>query len=470
MDTILWQPNFYALALMAAGILSVSGTAIASQRRGNPGAVWLAWLMAAITVWSFGYALELAIGDLRIQILMAKIEYFGITTTPVLWFFFALSYCGYNDILRRGRLHWLWLGSLSFLLLAWTNEMHGLIWTGFHQVHLNALKILVVTHGLAFWGLVAFSYILLLGGSVLFIRQAAKTRSPHRAQSLLILLAVALIWAGNVLYNSGLNPFPYLDLTSFAMTAAGLIAVFSLLRIGPLDLFPVVSEAVLDSMNDGILVLDEKDELLYANRTFRQYAGIPASLEDGMSFEKIFAHWPGFFETFHKAASANTEFMVAPEPTQVSYFALRIAPLPRRKNAAGGRVLIFEDISEHKQAEIQLAVQQLSRSAAHPPENLPPLAFTFRAKDGKIIEVNRTFILRLGYPREDIVGRTLLEAGVWNAEQRADFLRQVHQTGEVKGYSVRFARRDGEFLEVKLSAARLQVGEEAFIFCLASVP
>ncbi len=470
MDALLWQPNFYAIALIVAGMLSVSGAAVASQRRGNPGAIWLTLLMLSIAVWSFGYALELAIGDLRVQILMAKIEYLGITTSPVLWFFFALGYCGYTDMLRKGRLHWLWLGSLSFLLLAWTNEMHGLIWTGFYQVHHNALKILVVTHGLAFWGLVAFSYILLLAGSILFVRQAIRTRSPHRAQSFTILLAVAVIWIGNILYNTGLNPFPYLDLTSFAMTAAGLIAIFSLLRVGPLDLFPVVSETVLDSMNEGILVLDEKDELVYANRAFRQYAGIPATLEAGASFESIFKHWPGFFEAFQKAASANTEFMIAPNPAQVFYFALRIAPLPRRRNAAGGRIFIFEDISESKQAEIQQAARQLSHLNVPSQETPAPLTFTFRAKDGKIIEVNRTFILKLGYPREDIVGRTLLEAGIWSAEQRADFLRQMHRTGEVKDFPLRLTRSNGDSLEVRLTACRMQAGEETFVFCLAAVP
>lgn len=468
METIVWQPNFYSLALIAASILAISGAAVASQRRGNPGAIWLALLMGAIAIWSVGYALELAIANLYIQILMAKIEYIGITTASLLWFFFALSYAGYADLLKHNRIHLLWLLSFSFLLLAWTNELHGLIWTGFYQANHDGLQILVVTHGLAFWGLVAFSYLALLAGSILFLRQAVRARPAHRAQSLAILIAVILIWAGNVMYNTGLNPFPYLDLTSFAMTAAGLIAIFSLLRVGPLDLFPVVSKTVLESMNDGILVLNEQDRLLYANRVFRQYAGIPAKAEMGDSFKEIFEKWPGFYETFHDAVGASTEFMIAPDPAHVMYFDLRIVPLPGRKTAPLGRIFVFSDISESKQAEIQRAAQELSQPRSPTPEIPVPLAFTFRARDGKVVEVNRAFILKLGYARESVLGRTLLEAGLWNADQRADFLRQMRLSGKLQDYPLRLTHSDGRLVEVEVTASRIEVGGEPFIFCLAS--
>jgi PAS domain S-box-containing protein len=468
MDTLTWQPNFYSLALIFAGILSISGAAVASQRRGNPGALWLTLLMAAIAIWSFGYALEMAVADLHFQILMAKIEYIGITTTSLLWFFFALTYSGYAELLKNSRLQWLWFLSFAFLLLAWTNELHGLIWTGFYQANLNGLRILVVTHGLAFWGLVAFSYLALLTGSILFIRQAIRGRIAHRMQSLVILLAVLVIWAGNFMYNSGLNPFPYLDLTSFAMVAAGLIAIFGLLRVGPLDFFPVVSETVLESMNDGVLVIDEQDNLLYANRVFRQYAGIPTKAEAGTPFEKIFANWPGFYETFRDAAGASTEFMIAPDPAHVTYFDLRIAPLPGRKSAPSGRIFIFHDISEGKQAEIQRAAQELNPPRPAAPEVFVPLAFTFRARDGKIVEVNRSFILNLGYARENIIGRTLLEAGLWTAEQRADFLRRMHENGQIEGYPLRLIHSSGQPVEIALTASRIEAGDEPLIFCLAS--
>lgn len=464
METIVWQPNFYALALIVAGILAVSGAAVASQRRGNPAAIWLALLMGAIAIWCFGYAMELAIANLYIQILMAKIEYIGITTASLLWFFFALAYSGYADLLKNSRFHLVWSLSFSFLLLAWTNELHGLIWTGFHQANHNGLRILVVAHGLAFWGLVVFSYLALLAGSILFIRQAVRARPAHRAQSLAILIAIIVIWAGNFLYNAGLNPFPYLDLTPFAMTVAGLITIFSLLRVGPLDLFPVLSETVLESMNDGILVLDEQERLLYANRVFRQYPGLPAKVEIGTPFDKIFENWPGFCETFRNAAGANTEFMIAPDPAHVMYFDLQIASLPGRKMTPLGRIFVFSDISENKQAEIQQAAQELIPS----PESPVPLAFTFRARDGRIVEVNRTFILKLGYPREDVVGRTLLEAGLWNVDQRADFLRQIRFSGEIRDHPLRLMHNNGQPVDLEVTANRIELKGEPFIFCLAS--
>ena len=250
------QPNLYSVALLIFGMLALFGATVATQRHNNPGAGWLVGLMAAMGIWSLGYCFEILLDSLGQQVLMAKIEYFGITTVPLFWFLFAMEYTGRGPVVRARKLYLLGLVPVFTLIMVWTNELHGLIWSATTQIVHEGLNFLTVEHGGVYWVHAAYSYILILAGSILVLIQAIKTRKAQRNQAIAILVALAVAWLGNIIYHTPLNPFPYLDITSFTMTLTGLILIFSLLRVGPLDLFPVVSETVLEGMNDGVLVLD----------------------------------------------------------------------------------------------------------------------------------------------------------------------------------------------------------------------
>jgi len=56
----------------------------------------LSLLLAALSVWSFGYGLELALTNLAHMKLANLLQYIGIATSPPLYFYFAALYTG-ND-------------------------------------------------------------------------------------------------------------------------------------------------------------------------------------------------------------------------------------------------------------------------------------------------------------------------------------------------------------------------------------
>jgi PAS domain S-box-containing protein len=397
---------------------------------------------------------------------MSKLEYIGATTTATLWFFFALAYSGYGNVYRKNRLPLVLIVSAIFLLLAWTNELHGLIWTSFEQVDYNGMKILIVGHGFAYWALVAYSYTMTLAGSIIFVRQAIRSRRTYGAQSLAILLAVIITWSGSILYNTGLSPFPNLDLTPFSMAAAGLVCIASLLRIGPLDLFPVVSETVLESMSDGVLVLDGESNVIYANHVFRTLAGLSTDAPAGKSFDDIFKGWPGFVQTYRSVTDTRTNIEVPINEASPLYFDMRISTVQSRKKQSIGRIFVFHDVTERKQAELQLA-SEASRNIAQRQESTVPVVLVFRFKDGKVIEVNRSFILNLGYTREETIGRTLLELGIWKPEQRAIFMRQLVSSNQVENYPLELHRKDGKPQEYMLTASRVEIKKELYVTWLA---
>lgn len=83
----------------------------------------------------------------------------------------------------------------------------------------------------------------------------------------------------------------------------------------------------------------------------------------------------------------------------------------------------------------------------------PALMTIARAADGRLIEVNAAFVRESGYSREEALGRTTLELGIWvGREQRDAFLTELRARGSVRDYEAEFRSRAGEVRTVLLNA------------------
>jgi hypothetical protein len=70
----------------------------------------------------------------------------------------------------------------------------------------------------------------------------------------MIIVGALVPWAGNLLYL--LDAFPGFDFTPVAFAASGILFTLGIYRYRLFGLVPVAREMVVDSMDDGVLVLD----------------------------------------------------------------------------------------------------------------------------------------------------------------------------------------------------------------------
>ena len=276
--------------------------------------------------------------------LLSKLSYLGSMSAPGLYLLFALEFARSAPVARPATLALLWVVPAAGVVLAFTNEMHRLVWIPFTPGR-PGTHLLVYRHGPAYFVLVAYLYAVLAVGTVVLLRQALRGRVLHRRQALAILVGVPLPLLANVLYVTGTSPIPELDLAPAAFALTGLALAMGLYRLRLFDLIRVARDLVIDGMADGVLVLDEAGRVLDVNPAGRAFLEGTGSLTLGEMLPEPAAAW---LATVRSASSeVGTEAAVVASGRVVD---ARIAPLRGGRGRGAGQLLVLRAVTEARRA------------------------------------------------------------------------------------------------------------------------
>ncbi len=457
-----WQTNPYFIPLIIAGLISLTNALVVAQRRSVAGSLPLLGMLLALSGWSFAYAFELASGSQAWQVFWSKVEYLGIVCVPFLFLLFTLEYARHQKVFQRGIIYWVWLIPAITLALVWTNESHGLIWSKIGQKDGGGFYLLSLEHGLAFWIWTAFSYICLLLGSIILIRRAISSPPELKPQSYILVFGAAITLIGNIIYLSGLSPVPDLDLTPITFIISMIAYSVGLFRFGILDIMPIAGETVLESLDNVVIVIDDAGRIVFINQAFEYYTSTDSKTFFGKPVSTL-SFWPDLSKLVGSNAKTRGEVVMSIDGREPVYFDTRVSTV-RWKSQRVGRACILEDVSERRRAE--KSAFGVSDESSLSNDNIPVI-FVLRSQDEKIIEVNRSFILDLGYERKDVVGQSLLQLGVWDTYQRGDFLKVLRSEGFVKNLSLSLVNINRMKKDYLVSAYKMDISEDSYTVILA---
>jgi PAS domain S-box-containing protein len=411
-----WQ-HVYVFPLYAAAVVSFSIALFARRRRSAPGALTFALLMAAAAEWALAYALSLVSVIRELQVFWVKVRYIGIVIVPGAWLVFALFQAGYGKLVTRRNQILLAIEPLLILVLIWTNDWHKLYWVEVMQKQVGPLTVIEAIPGVFYWVHVAYSYLLMASGSLLFIRMVVRSSHLYRRQSAAVLLGAVAPLIGDVLSTFGLlYPLSCIDLTPFFFSLTGLAMAWAFFRFRLLDIVPVARDAVVESMSDGVLVLDAENRIVDINPVAEGIISRTASEVIGQPAEQVLSRWPDLVERYRSVPETHTEIAVG-EGVARAYFDLRISPLRDWRRRLTGRLIVLRDITDRKLMEEAL---QKAKKAAEEAN---------RAKDEFITVVTH----ELRSPMSAIHGSATLLAdegiGPINEEQ-AEFLEIIEANVE----------------------------------------
>jgi NtrC-family two-component system sensor histidine kinase KinB len=386
-------PLYFITSIIGIGLALIVAF-VAWRRREVPGAVSMTGLMLAVAWWLLMGTLEFAATDLSMKIVCSQLQYLGIATVPVWWFLFALDYSGLRRRVAPRALHWLWLIPALTIIIAFTQGWHAWLWS---RVTLQANGLARYEYGWWFLIYAAYSYILTVSGIILLIRVAWQMPRAQWRQIMLVTIASLFPLILNVIYLTGLSPMPGLDLTAVGFAIAGLAMVWNIFGFHLFDLSPVARDLLIESMDDGVIVLDGHNRIVDINPAGRRFIGTATS-PIGMPAATALAAWPDLIEHYRSVEQARTEIRLASanfsEPTFVE---LNISPLRNRYGRLVGRLVTLHDVTRHRQIEMRL--RQLSRAVEQ-----SPAAIVITDLDGRIQYTNPKFTELTGYAMDEVIG------------------------------------------------------------------
>jgi PAS domain S-box-containing protein len=349
-EPMMWQETPYTILLVGASAISAALGAYIWRRFRDPEAAVGALLMVAGAEWILAYALELAGGDLATKIFWAKMKYVGIVIIPTAWLVFALQYTAREKWVTRRRAALLSVVPCVTLLLVFTNENHGLIWSALTLTTDGSFSVLSQTYGVWFWGNVSYSYALVLLGAFPLTQMLIRSQYLYRWQTSAILLGAVTPWVGSALDVSGLNPMPYLELTPLTFAVADVAIVFSLFYLGLGDVVPVAREIIIERMGDSVIVLDAQNRIIDVNPSAQALISRPASELLGHSLKDVWPEQSFQIELIDEKTEAGKEIVFAQESGQRTYD-MRISSLSDWRGRILSRIVVFRDITDRKRAE-----------------------------------------------------------------------------------------------------------------------
>ncbi len=130
-----------------------------------------------------------------------------------------------------------------------------------------------------------------------------------------------------------------------------------------------------------------------------------------------------------------------------------------------GAIESIRDINERKLAEIALreSEERFSRFFRASPVGTG----ISRLSDGQFADANDAFLGLFGYTREEVVGHSALELGIWaNPEDRSKMFKTLEEQGRLKDFETRFRRKSGEIMYALISAEVIEMAGQQYMLGL----
>ena len=449
----MFQYTPLAIPLIISIVVSIIVIFTAFGRRHIPGVRAFIWLVLCVIEWTFFYMLQICTPDPQTQIAWTKYYYIGIVFSPLAWLIFSLEYSRMTNLLTRRNFLLLAILPVTIILLIWTNDYHHIIWTNIAIRTSSDGPVLDYTLGWAYWVHVAYSYIFLLTGSFLLVRQAIKGPAAFESQAAMMIIGASFALAANILYIFWLSPFLKFDPTPFAMMVSCMFYAWGLFRLGLFDLLPVAGEVVLEGLQDGVMVLDQAGRVVYVNPAFVDYSGISEKDAIGANAQAMLSRWPELVEEFRDTMETNTQISVQFAENTTRRFELRISPLLNYSRRQLGRVFILRQVSASAGA------RELDLTSATTRRKL--MLMTMLA-NGEVVAVNDHFLNIMGYSRPEIIEKPAIK--IWqSAEQRSTLLRKTHSEG-FEDMEIGLIAKNGKKIDLIASAKGITINGETYLF------
>jgi serine phosphatase RsbU (regulator of sigma subunit) len=345
----------FAPLTTAAGLVLAGLAVYVARRRGRPAGVSLAVLLVSVAWWGLAYAVELSVTGLDAKSHWGDLKYVGIVTFVPAWLVFVLQYTGRGDRVTRRLVLALLVEPLVVLTTLANGATHDLV--RFYPAAQAGESAPIVSSGPVFWGHLVYANALLLFATGVFVATMVRLSRLYRRVAVISVAAALLPYVANLLYNFEVGWFAHVDLTPFAFTVTGGVLVWGLFRERLVNLSPLARSVIVETMTDGVFVLDAFGRVADANRAGAGMLGRAPGELVGLVLRDLLPE---------DAYDAPTGELTLGQGEDTRSFDVRRQPLADRGDRPSGQLVVLRDITErvHDQRRLRELLAERSRVAS----------------------------------------------------------------------------------------------------------
>lgn len=337
----------YASATLVA--LVVTGM-IWRYREKTESTLLAAYLFGA-AIWAGSLFLATVIDDYAISVFFQNLLYVGVGLVVAAAFLFALAYTGRERFVRPRTVGLLSIEPIIVLVLAFVNPRQ--LFYATLEPDPTMPTGVGFEFGPAFGLHTVYSYLLLLVVSLLIIEMLYNSRSLYRGQAVALLGGIVFPSIANGIHVVGLVD---IDTTPIGFTLAGVLYVIAIDRYRLIDLTPIARDRVLDTVTDGVFVVDRGDRVIDTNSAGRAMLANLEGSAIGARVESLFAEHPQLRDEYYDL-TARPDETTRELALMGGHFHVRTIPIDDGRDRHVGWLFIVRDITECKRRETQLEQQ-----------------------------------------------------------------------------------------------------------------
>jgi diguanylate cyclase (GGDEF)-like protein/PAS domain S-box-containing protein len=308
---------------------------------------------ASITIYCFAAAFGLMATDLPQLKFWTIIQYIGMPVSSPLGLLFIMKYLGFK-LSKKWYISLLTIPFVSLVMVA-TNDLHHLHYRVFEIDPLLGAPFVHQEIGLWYMIHGVFTFACMFVAFFLVLSRWRETAKEYRPQLLSLLLGQLVPMITAFLYLIGFTP-PGIDPVPMVLWLSSLLYLWAINSSRLFSLMPIAKDAIFNSINDGVMVLDESYRIIEFNQSCKRMFPPLTKSMFGMDFAEVWhdlagAPFPSKIE--NAVITEEVEIVLGHEKRiyQVSTSTLEHA------NNRKGLLLIFTDITELKRLQVKLEHQ-----------------------------------------------------------------------------------------------------------------
>jgi diguanylate cyclase (GGDEF)-like protein/PAS domain S-box-containing protein len=315
-----------------------------------PGSFALGGVLISAFIWSGAYAMSWSLVGLNEKIFWLKIMYLGVGAMPGLFLVFILKIT-HNEV-------WLTPRNL-FLLSIEPVVMIVLIWFDIHFMfaqietsRVGGVSVLLIERGPGFWINTGYAYAIILLAFYMLAVSSLRANPFFRRQYLIILFGSIVPLGASILTQMNYAALADLDMAPVSFAISSILYAYAIFRHQFMDLLPVARGHLIESMSDGVLVLDEQARIVDINPAMQSFLETDPASFIGQNVSAILKQWSQNTEQLLNGMETRTELKIPSKPSR--YLDLRITPLYDDNQKVYGRLMVFRDVTDRKEVEKDL--------------------------------------------------------------------------------------------------------------------